>query len=302
MAVNWGPVRGYIANQGDALAAAADCLVEGHLALLLGAGVSRSLGFPVWFELVKQCLDRSGFAVEAAGVTADTDGETLRNLAQKVESAAPSKREYFELVSKCLYDNCPTDRYAVIRQELLIALGALLMGSRRGSVKEVITFNFDDVVEWYLDVNGFTTNVVTGLPYLQSSADVAVFHPHGFLPRIDRYAGQFSKDLVFSQFSYAARVGANWDPWTALTRHMFATRIFLAVGLSTKDPQLEALLYNATENLKGARPTGFWICKANDSDAISWVTHYNVVPICVEDWGDIPKVVFGICQRAADQM
>src|ERR1035437_7294833 len=56
---------------------------------------------------------------------------------------------------------------SILRNDLLIALGALLMGSKRGSVTEVLNVNCDDVLNWYLALHGFDTQVVTRLPSLQ---------------------------------------------------------------------------------------------------------------------------------------
>ena len=50
-----------------------------------------------------------------------------------------------------------------LRDPLLIALGSLMMGARRGNVKKVLTFNYDSLLEWYLSLHGLSTSVVTTL-------------------------------------------------------------------------------------------------------------------------------------------
>src|SRR5690348_9470103 len=118
----------------------------------------------------------------------------------------------------------------MLKEDLLISLGACLMGSRRGSITEVLNFNFDNVLDWYLKLHGYTTQIVSEIPSLRTDVDVTIYHPHGYLPK-DVPRGEFSKFLVFSQDSYDARVARfETDPWIAHFRHTLRNREILFVG------------------------------------------------------------------------
>jgi len=119
-------------------------LYDGKLALALGAGVSNFLGFPLWREQVHRiCIEHYG----VSSINKDTTTKELTEAVDEIERDINNFENFNDLVKNTLYRNVDylNDRN-VIQNELLISLGALMMGSRRGSVNNVITYNFDDVL------------------------------------------------------------------------------------------------------------------------------------------------------------
>src|SRR6185369_1769279 len=114
--------------------------------------------------------------------------DSLQRAADEVRRkfGSDDNRGFAELVQKCLYSGVHLDD-EIVRNNLLIALGALMTGSRRGSVSRVVSFNFDSVLEWYISLYGFVPRVVLQPPVDEGSEDVRIYHPHGFLPHPDQH-------------------------------------------------------------------------------------------------------------------
>lgn len=288
-----------LSNPEAAAVALARYLSEGSLALLLGAGVSKGVGLPNWYELVKKCLVDVGLKAEAGALRKNCSIEILLNAIDKVERTAGSGKAYREIVKKNLYDSIDEFSDTIITEKLLIALGALLMGSKRGRVGSVINFNFDDALEWYLRLHGFQVQVISKLPVLARDVDVTVYHPHGFLPKMmpESYSSDF---LVFSQYSYDEKLGASRDLWMELTKHTLRERVGLFVGLSGKDPTFDPMLVDVQKSISSnsARPTGFILFGPEDVDAAHFEQR-NVVPVRFSSFKDIPTFLLRVCQLAA---
>jgi hypothetical protein len=282
----------------QALGPLADYLRDGSLALVLGTGVSMPLGLPRWWELVAKCVQANS---SAHTVTVSTPVSQLSTIMEEVEAQyPPDGKEFRELVRKCLYDGV---NYSLssIQQPLLIALGALLMGSKRGSVSTVLTLNFDDVLEWYLSVHGFTVQIITKLPQLKKDADVTVYHLHGFLPlELHKHSARMSDFLILSEFSFDQRMGDRLNLYTQVFRDLLLSKLVLFVGLSGDDPTVKKLLVDEKSRIENSRYTGVWFFrrKLADSEIEAW-NRRNILPLCFDDANEIPPFILKICELAA---
>jgi hypothetical protein len=182
-----------------------------------------------------------------------------------------------------------------IGQELLVALGSLVMRSRRGSIREVITFNFDDVLERYLQLHGFSVQVVYKYPTLIRDEDVTIYHPHGFIPLEARESSDF---VVFSKNSFDQRLGDGLNEWTRLTTDTLTRKIGVFVGLSVDGPNFGPAMHQIKARVNSTRPTGFWFIKDSEIDRIEQLRDWGAVPIKVHDYQDIPDILFAVCQNA----
>jgi len=276
-------------------------LRQGTLGLALGAGASKYLKLPNWPELVNECSAAAGLLPDMA---ADTPANLLCARMELVEKhfsgGKIGKGEaagYREAVRSALYKGVTFDK--VLHSDLLIAVGALMMGSRRGSIREVINFNFDDVLEWYLYLHGYDCDIVKDLPSLHTDADVTIYHPHGFLPfHHDWFAA--SDFLIFSQFSYDDKMGNIKDPWTELTRVFLKSKIVLFVGLSGADPTFNAVFVDVQRALGASRRTGLWLFGPDaDKENLDRLQTRNLVPLEFDGFQKWPVFLLKICQAAA---
>lgn len=276
-------------------------LYDGKLALALGAGVSKFLGFPLWWELVHEIgVEHNG----ASSINKDTTMIELTDAVDEIERGVNDPDKFNDLVKKILYKNVDylNDRN-VIQNELLISLGALMMGSRRGYVNNVITYNFDDVLEWYLKLHGFNVRVIYDPRTMTTNQSVIIYHPNGFLPLQDNKWS--SRKLIFSETSFIYRerkVTVDDRLWENILDRLFIEKIFIFIGLSGRDPTINPRLLDIYENqLNKKRPVGYWFYIREDGmerKEINKNLKYGIVPIVVKNQDDIPRYLLNICQDA----
>uniref|UniRef100_UPI003D919D71 SIR2 family protein n=1 Tax=Gordonia sp. B7-2 TaxID=3420932 RepID=UPI003D919D71 len=278
----------------DAIAARlAGYLRAGQVSLLLGAGVSTGLNLPTWRELVEGCE-------LAAGVSPDLDQDLLRRM-DEVRISFKENAEYADLVKATLYkslsesDSYPDD---LLQNRMLISIGALVMSSVRGSVTEVLTLNFDDVLDWYLHLHGFRTHVITELPALVAgNTDVRIMHIHGFLPLMPRF--ERSDWMLLSHDSLVERLHEHTAPWPVAIANIIQSKILLAVGTSMGDIDIDVLLTRTGRLVSGKRPVGYVLAKDVSDSRIRLLREKGIETVSFSDYQEIPEFLMNVCQRAA---
>lgn len=178
---------------------------------------------------------------------------------------------------------------------LLGAVGALLMGSRRGHIRDVWTLNYDDVLEWHLRRHGFVSQVVTATPCLLRDADVTIYHPHGYIPF--KATDHTESDIIFDDRSYAKRGLGNNQPWRTAVQWALRSKVFITVGLSWNDGLLKSLLLESVDDIK-ERPTAFWFFGAGQTVDETDCHRHNIVPIQFQNFDDYAPFLLEICERA----
>lgn len=291
------PIDNYIRDSDVSKVYLAKNLIKGTLALVIGAGVSKSFGLPLWSELVKRCLKKVNLDDE---VNESTSVDDLRLKMEKVEDKVGDPYRYREIVRDCLYQGLDFSDYAVIKNDLLISFGALLMGSQRGSIHDVVSYNFDDLLEWYLNLHGYKTQVIKDLPSLfQNASDVRIYHPHGFLPKI--HPDSPSNFLIFSQMSYDKMGEEFYRLWRNLSREILLQKVVIFVGLSGEDAIFGPMLVEVMSKIEKTRLTGFWLFGSSvKKDKIDYFKKRNIVPLCFNSYKEIPKFILQVCQKAAE--
>lgn len=281
------------AGKSDSLQALSGHLRRGELVLLLGAGVSRAFGLPDWGELVSKC---EGLAKIDPDPTVD-----LKDRMDRVFDLY--KGDFSALVREGLYGEeflaagTYPDRLLEVR--MLIALGALVMSSVRGSVADVLTLNFDDLLDWYLHLHGFRTQIVQNMPKVfRGDVDVRIHHIHGFLPLTGGY--QRSEWLVLSRESFVDALSADsYAPWPTLISSQFQSKMVLVIGSSMDDIDVDVILRRAQKvDAAGAR-RGFVLGKQMSDTATRKCLRYNLTPLSFESYEEIPEFLLQVCQEAA---
>ena len=169
------PLEDYANEKGECVNLAASYLNNGVLSLLLGAGTSRGFGLPNWKDLVVNCHSTLFLGTNYKN---EYENHELKKLADAIKSKAGSN--YIDLVKEKLYEGVKFD-FTLAKKDLLIALTSLIVGRSRGNVRNIITYNFDSVLEWYLSINGLSVNVTTADKLLYSSVDVDIY-PSSWIP------------------------------------------------------------------------------------------------------------------------
>lgn len=276
------------------------CLFRGSLALLLGAGISKPLGAPAYGELIDSCLKNLG--------EPPYEGPDLELGATRV--AGDTERKGIDLqtlLTTSLYPAGAPLPSSLMSSTRMGALGAMLMGSKRGSVDTVLTLNFDSLLEEYLLLHGYVVNIVTRLPALIGSEDVTVFHPHGYLPS-GTGPGKPSRsvDIIFTKQSILKMVGNPAHPTPTLIRQTVRAKVLLLLGISPNTAigsALGPILVHEAEALRADRPSAFWVgVEAPDADYRSVLLSANVVPVVLDSFERIDGFLLSICREAAKQI
>jgi hypothetical protein len=275
-------------------------LHSGSITLFLGAGASTGVGLPKWIDLVNNLRETKGLSK----VPDYSNADQLQLAVSEFRKKCTSDDEYNKIVKEVLYADVTNDTNKLLHSDLLMAIGALIMGSRRGSVKKVVTYNFDSVLEWYLQLNGYVSRVIQNLPTLEGSEDVTIYHPHGFLP-INELNLSDSETIIFDFHSVNRRIGRVEDHWNNKIRQIMLSSVCLFVGLSInsfRDRAINPFLTNCSDNIKNG-PLGFWLFKDDiseeDEDAC---LECKIVPIKFETNLQISDFILEICRNASSNM
>lgn len=222
---------------------AANVVSQNNTVLFLGAGVSKSAGMPSWNELLKGLMNEVKILKDDS-LKAFTEldshiyfecGDSNLVMARYLETAiqlSNKKADFTQLIKKYLYSK-------EHKSDLLTDL-ALIIKFRK--VDEVITYNFDDILEQALVDNGLKESV--HFTPIARDAEVAdhnnlpIYHVHGIIPE----HGDVADKVVFSEDVYHDRYRNSFH-WSNIEQlHALARKHCFFVGLSMQDPNLRRLL------------------------------------------------------------
>jgi hypothetical protein len=273
----------------------ADQLLRGRLALVLGAGVSQPFGLPGWQTLVDRLFAETSIT-PPAGQRPERQADYLRAQFYKRNSAG-----FLDAVHRALYADTTIDRWTLHGTRSLAALGTIVMACARHGVANVITFNFDDLVELYLEQHGFVAISITKPEHWAENAHIRVYHPHGMLPR--RTGVARSETLVLDQLSFAQVLQDEKNPWRQELRGVLRTHTCLFVGLSGDDLHLDALITaTAGEHAVLPEQIPFWGVRLTTSDDVAktlWAER-KVATWTVSDYDvSLPDFLMDVCEHAA---
>jgi len=269
----------YLANQ----------LNKGRLCIVLGAGISKSFGLPDWQTLIKNLYDEKGKTLS---------NDNFMEAAEKYKTEY--QQDYISDVKKALYKDANIEFTQLTTQSTLAAIGALVMASKRGTSSKVITYNFDNVLELYLNYFGLASNSKYETLHWASSADVEIYHPHGFLPyKVESN----SEEIVFDQASYSKIIGNRTNPWNIHLSSIMMTHTCLFIGLSGKDLDLDSIIHNTIGNHKSIQSNyPYWGVSfvSDDNEKNKWKER-KIFPYKIKsDFSDLPDFLITIAQCVAN--
>lgn len=250
-------------------------------ALFLGAGVSRSAGMPSWDELLK------GLLSEAKQLNKDTlqaYSELGSQILDECNNSYLIMGRYLENIIHLYKED--SNFPAIIREHLYNdgkhesdLLSCIVNIVRLKETDEILTYNFDDIVEQRLADKGLKAGKDFTSIYKDAEIGIhnilPIYHVHGILPQKGPV-----EEVVFSERTFHDRYQdvyhwSNIEQLHALTRkHCFF------IGLSMSDPNLRRLL-------DFARKTN----RTNDIPHYAFLQRTELKNFCVADVSNVCKYV-----------
>jgi hypothetical protein len=267
-------------------------LTLGRIALFLGAGVSAALGLPTWGTLVQRLYASAGR--DLPDVPLDLAVQLF------LDRVCDNDRGRFRnAVRDALYEGFQ------LRPErapaLLTALAALTMGSQRGRASQVVSYNFDDLLEAYLEWHGFLVVPIAGDRAWADTADVRVYHPHGLLP-YDPARREASADIVLDRTSFDAMATEAGARWRQTLGGIARSHSCIFVGLSGGDRGLTSMLAQAWRDhaalSEGLPYMGVRFAMTDDGLNGVWANG-GVFTVSVDSHDAVAPYLMEICQEAA---
>ncbi|MCG7906919.1 MAG: SIR2 family protein [Candidatus Thiodiazotropha taylori] len=272
----------------------AESLRLGQLRLVLGAGASQACGLPDWKTLVQRI---------SQDVDKDPKGKDEPSKSSwLLRHAFKNNRESFaKTVQRVLYEDFDLSLPSLTTKRLLIALGALSVPSRRGSVREIITFNFDDLLEVYLNYLGFSVLSTTVLPRWSGRTDIEVLHIHGLLPSNPN--SYIPRNIVFTESDFDEVVGDRSDIWRKQVTSIMQSNICVFIGISGEDPNLRSILREIKKShvsQEGSLPYwGIRFTSSKSDERNDDFSEYGILPVIIPH-KQIPDWLLTVTQLAAD--
>lgn len=290
-------------------------LKEGKLSLITGAGVSIPLGLPSWFDLVVTLCENSGNEELSKLVEDKTKKLDLKKISKNFKESFSSEKDYLEAVKNALYKGVELNLMS-IHKPMMTALASLFIGKYKGRVKNIITYNFDNLLNWYLTVLGLSVNTEFDKRAMDINEDCSIFHIHGFLPHKDSGIVSGSKTIVFTQKEFDRNIRKRAGIRMQKIKSILTRSTFLSVGVSydtlLKDitPEIDILkeewyLTNDKYKFQRESPFGYTI-QLNQLDGVDIevdeeqedeLLEYGIITIKCKDY-EVPETIFKITQGA----
>ena len=190
------------------------------------------LGFPSWTELIGRLYKNHGLRIGAKKSFAQLAGALERK-------CYPNERaDFCRAVQAALYEDVKTDFASLRRHHPLAAIASVAMLLQMRGEAEIITFNFDDLLELYLRFHGFHVTPVHLQPDWAGRQGIVVYHPHGYLPK----EGHPSLNLVLTENAYGSLSSPAFRPFRQKLLCTLRSRLCLFIGVSGRDAHMNRLL------------------------------------------------------------
>lgn len=266
----------------------------GRTSLFLGAGVSQDAGLSGWDTLLNDMVDQLHSLKEISHneVTAimhDTGNSLLLKARYLKHLCNERDISLVDLLRNALY------RREVKESQLV---NALVKSIETGNVSEVITYNYDDLLERALDKGDFSYSTLD----MQSRPNpgyMPIFHVHGFISR--EKDNSFDKNVVLAEDEYHSLYNDVFH-WANLEQlHALAQTTCFFIGLSMMDPNLRRLMDVANE--RGSKtPEHFAFLHRNEYHeplkaeeifykmgvSVIWYENFRDLPLLINELVNLP--------------
>lgn len=253
---------------------------QGNCVLFLGAGVSMSAKMPSWTDLLKGLMSEvrqlKGDALDAfkelSSHVLEECGDSYLVMARYLQTAIKlydDKLDFSLLIQRHLYN----------KEHSSFLLEVLATIVQQKKTDEVLTYNFDDILEQKLIERG----MLDGKDFITVSKDaeikghnmLPIYHVHGIIPETGP-----ADIVVFSEEEYHKRY-SNPFHWSNIEQlHAMSRKHCFFIGLSMTDPNLRRLLDTARQ-----------INKTGNECHYAFLRRQKLEKYCLASMADVCKYV-----------
>lgn len=267
-----------------------DGLSRGRVSLFLGAGITYGV-CPSWGTLIDR-LDNISKAELPEAKKAN-----LKLAAQHIRDTfyMHDKDKFLSDVSQCLYQDYEANIENISQSKQFTAITALIfqMISHRSS--NIVTLNFDEIIENYLNIRGFKVQSIHNPSEWELPGRIPLYHPHGYLPY--GKPGVRSDDIVLTQESFLNE--QHFDRWSPIVDQFIARCFSIFIGFGAPDSFIEKLLDRnkkihpiIASNLHSYMGIALVSRKTTAQAMEAWETR-KIKPVIVEDWeNDFCRIIY----------
>ncbi|KKM25821.1 hypothetical protein LCGC14_1591080 [marine sediment metagenome] len=220
---------------------------SGALVLNLGAGVSQSEDMPGWNDLLQNLMVRAIRENKKYFPNSLEDNE-LDYYAKRIHD---QERNYplieAEFIKFALFQQFRKKIENALykkNQEYSDLIKNIVNFCNIYGIKEIITYNYDDLIENLFESNFFKKNVwsiYNNETYRQKIDEINIYHVHGYLPEV-------KSDIILSELEYYRFLQDNSFWANKIQKKHYGHSHCLLIGLSIKDPNLRRILFNAQQD------------------------------------------------------
>lgn len=215
---------------------------KNNISFFLGAGVSIAAGLPGWNTLLERMLHVKNFQEhlnrndlnkisDHCGSSSIVLGRFIKTYHEIHNQEELSKDRFIDIIREALYKGFNKE----FKSPLITQLIELI---KTGNIAEIITYNFDNILETCLEKENIENYPVFNNNVPQ--AGLPIYHVHGFIPM---EKGNVAKPMpVLSEEQYH-EVYANAYNWGNVEQlHALNRTTCFFIGLSMNDPNLRRIL------------------------------------------------------------
>ncbi len=274
-------------------------LFAGRLLPVIGAGVSYFSNLPSWTSLLLSLAEEVGISEEESSTKISKLGPF--EFATHVREVGYNNEQsvFLKALHQHLYkENSVSALHETFQNSGMHALNFICSRSIRGGARNVITYNYDDILERMFRFGGFVAESIDKPAYVNSHCDVRIFHPNGFLP-IELSDPGSARAVICSD----DLTSDEYKKWDQLVVEKYSRNFVLLIGLSGYDTKLIEQLEIARKNHplinhEKQKYFGVALCYGDcDASALQSAGVKVLKFTSPEEW---PGFVFEVCRFASE--
>ena len=262
-------------------------------ALVLGAGVSIDPGAKSWKDILKYFekeLEIKG-VIDNSEVLCEKIGNSSIITAQLCKELYKTDNDYFWAIHSGLYDS----RKSIDNSFSIYQLARIIKQCETKKHFRVLTYNFDEYLEKYLEDQGVSYNTLYDSD-CSVNDKLCIYHVHGFMPNVKAKSylnPKYLRSIYLTEENYNELYNQPYSWQISSQLSFFRENVCLFVGCSLADPNIRRLL----EMTKKENKTHFAVLTKGSmtaTDLTVAANHFSrigIEVIWVNDFPDIAKTL-----------